>query len=90
MSDGRTTGAWRTPDVWGIAMSAFFADLGYQAILAVFPLYLVLHLGAPIWLYGRRRRSPTGRAPSSGMPAGSSRNGTDAGWSPSLGTRSSR
>ena len=43
---------WRSRDVWGIAGSAFFADLGYQAILAVFPLYLVLHLGAPIWLYG--------------------------------------
>jgi MFS family permease len=38
--------------VWGIAFSAFFADLGYQAILAVFPLYLVLHLGAPVWVYG--------------------------------------
>lgn len=44
--------SWRTPDVWSISFSAFFADLGYQAILAVFPLYLVLHLGAPIWLYG--------------------------------------
>lgn len=38
--------------MWGIVFSAFFADLGYQAILAVFPLYLVLHLGAPIWLFG--------------------------------------
>ena len=46
------TAPWRTPDVWGIVFSAFFADLGYQAILAVFPLYLVLDLGAPIWLFG--------------------------------------
>ena len=44
--------SWRTADVWNISFSAFFADLGYQAILAVFPLYLVLDLGAPIWLYG--------------------------------------
>ena len=44
--------SWRTADVWGISLSAFFADLGYQAILAIFPLYLVLDLGAPIWLYG--------------------------------------
>jgi MFS family permease len=43
---------WRTRDVWAISFSAFFADLGYQAILAIFPLYLVLHLGAPIWLFG--------------------------------------
>ena len=47
-----SSGAWRTPDVWNISLSAFFADLGYQAILAIFPLYLVLDLGAPIWLYG--------------------------------------
>ena len=44
--------SWRTANVWNISLSAFFADLGYQAILAIFPLYLVLHLGAPIWLYG--------------------------------------
>ena len=44
--------SWRTADVWNISLSAFFADLGYQAILAIFPLYLVLDLGAPIWLYG--------------------------------------
>jgi MFS family permease len=44
--------SWRSSDVWNICFSAFFADLGYQAILAIFPLYLVIHLGAPIWLYG--------------------------------------
>ncbi len=49
-TDSRT--GWRTADVWNISFSAFFADLGYQAILAIFPLYLVLNLGAPIWLYG--------------------------------------
>lgn len=50
--EGETPGSWRTRDVWGISLSAFFADLGYQAILAVFPLYLVLSLGAPIWVFG--------------------------------------
>ena len=48
----RKNGNWRTFDVWSISLSAFFADLGYQAILAVFPLFLVLHLGAPLWLFG--------------------------------------
>ncbi|MBX5466154.1 MAG: MFS transporter [Firmicutes bacterium] len=43
---------WRTPDVWKIAGSAFFADLGYQAVLAIFPLFLVLSLKAPVWVYG--------------------------------------
>ncbi len=43
---------WRTPDLWRISFSAFFADLGYQAVLALFPLYLVLHLGAPVWVFG--------------------------------------
>lgn len=52
VSAGETPTTWRTRDVWGISFSAFFADLGYQAILAVFPLYLVLSLGAPIWLFG--------------------------------------
>ena len=35
-----------------ISFSAFFADLGYQAVLAGFPLFLVLALHAPVWLYG--------------------------------------
>ena len=44
--------AWLTANVWFIALSAFFADLGYQVVLAGFPLFLVLHLHAPIWTYG--------------------------------------
>lgn len=44
--------AWLTLDVWKIAGSAFFADLGYQAVLAGFPLFLVLTLHAPVWVYG--------------------------------------
>ena len=43
---------WRTRDVWAISLSAFFADLGYQAVLAGFPLYLVLELHQPIVLFG--------------------------------------
>jgi hypothetical protein len=38
--------------VWAISLSAFFADLGYQAVLAGFPLYLVLELHQPILLFG--------------------------------------
>lgn len=43
---------WLSPDVWKIAGSAFFADLGYQAVIAGFPLFLVLALKAPVWAYG--------------------------------------
>ncbi|MHB8295416.1 MAG: MFS transporter [Acidimicrobiales bacterium] len=43
---------WRTGDVWAISASAFFADLGYQAVLAGFPLFLVLTLHQPVWEYG--------------------------------------
>ena len=43
---------WRNSDVWAISLSAFFADLGYQAVLAGFPLYLVLTLHQPVWEYG--------------------------------------
>ncbi|NNN20187.1 MAG: MFS transporter, partial [Acidimicrobiaceae bacterium] len=43
---------WRTPDVWSIALSAFFADLGYQSVLASFPLFLVIYLNKPVWEYG--------------------------------------
>ncbi len=39
-------------DVWWIAFSAFFADLGYQAVIAGLPLFLVLSLRAPVWVFG--------------------------------------
>jgi MFS family permease len=51
MTGGGRAG-WRTRDVWAISLSAFFADLGYQAVLAGFPLYLVLTLHQPVWEYG--------------------------------------
>lgn len=43
---------WRTRDVWAISLSAFFADSGYQAVLAGFPLLLVLVLHQPVWEFG--------------------------------------
>lgn len=42
----------RLDQVLYISFSAFFADLGYQAAISVFPIYLVYILGAPIALYG--------------------------------------
>jgi MFS family permease len=44
--------SYRTKDVWAISLSAFFADLGYQAVLAGFPLFLVIVLHQPVWEYG--------------------------------------
>lgn len=38
--------------MWAISLSAFFADLGYQSVLAGFPLFLVLTLHQPIWEFG--------------------------------------
>ena len=43
---------WRTGEVWAISLSAFFADLGYQAVLAGFPLFLVVTLHQPVWAFG--------------------------------------
>lgn len=39
-------------EVLKIAFSAFFADLGYQAAVASFPILFVVYLGAPMYLYG--------------------------------------
>lgn len=35
-----------------LCFSAFFADLGYQGITALFPLYMVFTLHAPVYWYG--------------------------------------
>ncbi|MCL4448869.1 MAG: MFS transporter [Actinobacteria bacterium] len=43
---------WRSRDVWAISLSAFFADLGYQSVLAGLPLYMVISLHRSIALYG--------------------------------------
>jgi MFS family permease len=39
-------------DAYLLAFSAFFADLGYQGVAALFPLYLVFRLHAPVYVYG--------------------------------------
>jgi hypothetical protein len=38
--------------VWAISLSAFFADAGYQAVWAGFPLFLVVVLRQPVWEFG--------------------------------------
>lgn len=39
-------------DVLLISFSAFFADLGYQGVTALFPLFIVLQLHTPVYIYG--------------------------------------
>ena len=43
---------WLTTDVMLISLSAFFADMGYQAVTAVFPLLIVIELKEPAYVYG--------------------------------------
>ena len=43
---------WLTRDVLLLSMSACFADMGYQAVTAVFPLLIVIDLGEPAYVYG--------------------------------------
>ena len=53
MSQGAAPPAgWLTEDVLLISLSAFFADMGYQAVTAVFPLLIVVELGEPAYVYG--------------------------------------
>jgi MFS family permease len=39
-------------DAYLLCFSAFFADLGYQGVAALFPLYIVLELHKPVYWYG--------------------------------------
>lgn len=39
-------------EVLKISFSAFFSDLGYQAVVASFPLLLVFYFKVPIYIYG--------------------------------------
>lgn len=39
-------------DAYLLCFSAFFADLGYQGVAALFPLYIVFRLHAPVSTYG--------------------------------------
>ena len=43
---------WLTRDVLLISLSAFFADAGYQALIAGFPIFLVIYLKAPAYMLG--------------------------------------
>ena len=43
---------WLTRDVLLISLSAFFADAGYQALIAGFPIFLVIYLHAPAYMLG--------------------------------------
>ncbi len=47
-----TEKSWLSRDVLFISLSACFADLGYQSVLAIFPLFLVLSLKQPVWMFG--------------------------------------
>ncbi len=43
---------WLSKNVLLISMSAFFSDLGYQSVLAALPIFLVLILHAPVYVFG--------------------------------------
>ena len=43
---------WINKDALMISLSAFFADMGYQAIVAGFPIFLVIVLKAPVYMLG--------------------------------------
>jgi MFS family permease len=45
-------GGWLNKNIFFLSFSAFFADLGYQAVLVLFPIYIVLELKYPIYVYG--------------------------------------
>ena len=44
--------SWLSRDVLLLSLSAFFADMGYQAVAAVFPLLIVIELKEPAYVYG--------------------------------------
>ncbi|MEM0097659.1 MAG: MFS transporter [Conexivisphaerales archaeon] len=45
-------GKWLTRNMLLISFSAFFSDMGYQAVLAALPLLLVIVYHAPVYIYG--------------------------------------
>lgn len=49
---GYLPGGRLSRDAYLLCFSAFFADLGYQGVAALFPLYLVFHLHEPVYWYG--------------------------------------
>lgn len=50
--ENRTIAHWLTRDAFLLSLSAFFADLGYQAVMALFPLFLVIQLHQSVFVYG--------------------------------------
>jgi MFS family permease len=44
--------SWMNREVLLISLSAFFADLGYQAVQAIFPIYLVITLSSNALYFG--------------------------------------
>ncbi len=48
----KNTSPWLTRDAFLLSLSAFFADLGYQAVTALFPLFLVIQLHQSVFVYG--------------------------------------
>jgi MFS family permease len=45
-------GKWLNRNILLISLSAFFADSGYQILIAGLPLFLVLTLNAPVYIFG--------------------------------------
>ncbi|MCL4392525.1 MFS transporter [Patescibacteria group bacterium] len=43
---------WLNKNILLLSLSAFFADFGYQAVLILFPIYLVFILHLPVYIYG--------------------------------------
>ena len=43
---------WLNRNVLLISFSAFFSDFGYQAVLAALPVFLVIALHAPVYVFG--------------------------------------
>ncbi|MDG6934112.1 MAG: MFS transporter [Nitrososphaerota archaeon] len=46
------TRGWISRDGLLLSLSAFFADMGYQAVSAVFPILIVVELKEPAYVYG--------------------------------------
>lgn len=44
--------SWMSRNVLLISFSAFFSDFGYQAVLAALPVFIVIVLHAPVYVFG--------------------------------------
>jgi MFS family permease len=43
---------WLNKNILLLSLSAFFADSGYQMIIAGLPLFIVLYLHEPVYIFG--------------------------------------